>query len=250
VRPQWKASAQARLEALTDEYEALPLESQTQMRAFYDNQRNYMREVAENVPERLELSWTTRFNAFVPNDDAYNYITDDSAKPTNACSTDNEGKHVWTETAEYFDFVHIMGYDAAVTDSTTGQTQTFELNFSKVLDNFVELGPVPPEKLIMGFGPGEQDAGAQWEGMDADVTALLSMNESAAPSHGGYGGSFVWSVNSDPTQTPVRAKEAPLLAAQINQILEPRQLWSSTPQYTTCNPLTGNWPTFVFEQVL
>lgn len=59
------------------------------------------------------------------------------------------------------DTVNIMAYDAG----------GLHFNFTTILENFVEIGNVPKEKLNMGFEPGAQYAGGIWEGLDVDKVA-------------------------------------------------------------------------------
>lgn len=237
VTPQWAASAKARAAALQQEYDALIDWEKATKGKYYLSQIHYLKEVAANDPPYLELTWTTRFNAFLPANDSFNYITADSTRPNATFITDNEGSKLWKQTAAYFDTVNIMGYDAAVQDPETKTMELFKLDFGKILQNFVELGGVPRDKLMMGFGPGEQDAGAKWEGMDVDLAAIKHIKANA------YGGTFVWAVNSNPQITPDCARLSPVAAAHMNEILQPVWPWGSVPTYSKCDPATGWGPT-------
>lgn len=237
VTPQWADSAMARAAALQSEYDALIDWEKGTKGQYYLSQINYLKEVAANEAPHLELSWTTRFNAFLPANDTFNYITAESARPNVTFPTDNEGFKLWSQTATFFDTVNIMGYDAAIQDPESKAMELFNLNFGQVLRNFVELGNVPPSKLMMGFGPGEQDAGAVWEGMDADVDAMkfIKANE--------FGGGFIWAVNSNPEITPKCAELAPVAAQHLNDILQPVWPYGSVPTYSKCDPSTVWGPT-------
>merc|ERR1712000_631213 len=66
--------------------------------------------------------------------------------------------------------------------------ELFDLDFEKILQNFHEIGNIPKSKLMMGFGVGDQDAGAKWEGMDKDVEVFKYLKKEQ------YGGGFIWAV--------------------------------------------------------
>ena len=73
------------------------------------------------------------------------------------------------------DTVNIIGYDAGqFWDDGTGYLvpELFNLNFARILQNFHEIGNIPKSKLMLGFGVGDQDAGASWEGTDVDIEAV------------------------------------------------------------------------------
>jgi len=237
VTPQWKQSAEARAAALQREYDALIDWEKGTKGTFYLSQIHYLKEVAANEPPHLELTWTTRFNAFLPDGDDFNYITADSVRPNASFITDREGSKLWAQTASYFDTVNIMGYDAAIQDPATKKMELFKLDFAKVLDNFHKLGNVPKTKLMMGFGIGEQDAGATWEGMDADIEVMKYMKAN------GFGGGFIWAVNSNPEITPDCARLAPVAAKHMSDIFQPVWPWGTVPTYSKCNPSTGWGPT-------
>jgi len=60
----------------------------------YATQFLYLKELAANKPPHLEISWTTRFNAWVPKDDPYNYVTNEPLPAwvrNSTFATDNEG---------------------------------------------------------------------------------------------------------------------------------------------------------------
>merc|ERR1719262_318140 len=132
--------------------------------AFFNTSIKHLAEVAANGAPYLEISWTTRFNAFLPKDDVWNYLLPDSPVP-NASShfeTDNEGLKFWPQVAHLVDTVNIMAYDAG---SPAGP---LKLNFTTILDNFAKYGKVPPSKINMGFEPGEQSGAGVWEGEEID----------------------------------------------------------------------------------
>lgn len=48
-----------------------------------------------NTAPHLEISWCTRFNAFVPKDDPFNYALPGTKVPNVTYATDNEGTNFW-----------------------------------------------------------------------------------------------------------------------------------------------------------
>ena len=140
------------------------------MAPFVNTTLQYLDEVAANGAPHLEISWTTRFNAFVPKDEPYNYVRkwvgQRPAYNSNGRTfpSDDEGLQLWPSIAQKVDTVNIMAYDAA----------NISFDFAKVLSNFVE-GGVPASKINLGLEPGEQLHEATWEGMatDHEVAALI-----------------------------------------------------------------------------
>ena len=80
---------------------------------YYETHLAYLMEVASNGVPHLEISWSTRFNAFVPDDDPYNYLKPGTPKPNTTFETDNEGKRLWSRIKDSVDTVNIMAYDAS-----------------------------------------------------------------------------------------------------------------------------------------
>merc|ERR1711976_539911 len=159
--------------------------------AYFNTSIKHLAEVAANGPPYLEISWTTRFNAFLPKDDVWNYLLPDSPVPneTSHFETDNEGTKLWPEVGHLIDTVNIMAYDAG---SPAGP---LKLNFTTILQNFVNIGKVPAEKINMGFEAGEQAGGGVWEGQEADETTAREIK-----SHKTAGGSAIWAVNPNLAQ--------------------------------------------------
>ena len=59
---------------------------------FYTTNMQYMTDILANPVPHFDISWTTRFNAFVPQDDPLNYLMPDSPMPNSTFDTDNEGE--------------------------------------------------------------------------------------------------------------------------------------------------------------
>merc|ERR1711933_609610 len=79
---------------------------------YYETNFKYLDEVASNPVPYLKISWTTRFNAFLPEDNVWNYLYPDSDVPTENYETDNEGQRLWPQAGKDIDTVNIMAYDA------------------------------------------------------------------------------------------------------------------------------------------
>merc|ERR1712032_1526656 len=109
---------------------------------YYETNFKYLDEVAANPVPYLEISWTTRFNAFLPEGNPWNYLTPDSEIPEKNYETDNEGKKLWPEAGKNIDTVNIMAYDAG----------GIKFNFETILKNFVgtvETPALPPRSTLV-----------------------------------------------------------------------------------------------------
>merc|ERR1712194_813475 len=166
VAKDWSSNAKARKAAMQAEYAALENWKKTNVKNCYETNFNYLDEVAANPVPYLEISWCTRFNAFVPKDNVWNYLTPDTTIPDTNYETDQEGQKIWPLAGKNIDTVNIMAYDAG----------GIQFNFETILKNFVAYSGDPSiaAKVNIGFEPGEQAAGGEWEGMDVDksVTAF------------------------------------------------------------------------------
>lgn len=60
----------------------------------------------------LQISWTTRFNAFLPATDKWNYLYPGNGKMDQNFATDDEGRKLWPQVGDIIDTVNIMAYDA------------------------------------------------------------------------------------------------------------------------------------------
>lgn len=189
-------------------------------------------EVAANGPPHLEISWTTRFNAFLPKDNIWNYLMPDSPKPlaNETFETDNEGLKLYPQVGKLLDTVNIMAYDAG---SPAGP---LKINFTTVLDNFAKYGNVTPSKTNMGFEPGEQSGAGVWEGEELDESVAAAVKQ-----HGIAGGIAIWAVNPNSVQAPKASVQAPKTAVSMNGILHPVFAFGKVPKYTKCDA-NGMWP--------
>jgi hypothetical protein len=204
---------------------ALPSNQQS---PYYDSNIKYMQDILANpVPPRLEISWTTRFNAFLPEGDPYNYLMPDSPVPEDNFATDNEGLLIWPAVESATDNINIMAYDGG---SSAGP---LKLNFTMVLDNYERYGRVKREKITMGFEPGEQMGGGEWEGEAYDREVVDYMYAQ------GYGGVMIWPINCDPALFPDSTVYCPRLAEYSFDELDPAYPAPSAPVYSKIDLVTG-----------
>jgi hypothetical protein len=226
VAKNWASNAQAKKAAMQAEYNSLEDWKKGNVKNYYETSFNYLDEVAANAVPHLEISWTTRFNAFLPEDNVWNYLYPDSDIPTENYETDNEGQHLWAEAGKNIDTVNVMAYDAG----------GIKINMETVLKNFVAYSGDPSiaHKINIGFEPGEQAAGGVWEGMDADKQFAKFAKDN------GYGGAMVWAANPNPAQAPKGATLCPQVAAALVDVLKPEYAWGAA-KWTKCTS-SGWWP--------
>jgi len=233
VAANWVSTATARQTAMAAAVGKLEPWQQKEVAAFYNTSHNYLNEVIANGPPHLEISWTTRFNAFLPPDDVWNYLLPDSPKPNETYETDNEGQKLWPQVGGFIDTVNIMAYDAG---SSAGP---LKLNFTTILDNFAKYGKIHDisKKVNMGFEPGEQSGAGVWEGEATDEAVAHSIKLGTSKA----GGVAIWAVNPSSTQHPQASTLCPAAAKSMNQILEPSFPFGKVPTYTKCGS-DGMWP--------
>merc|ERR1711937_908673 len=226
VATNWASNAQAKKAAMQAEYAGLEDWKKQNVKNYYETNFNYLDEVAANPVPYLEISWTTRFNAFLPEDNPWNYLYPDSDVPTESYATDNEGKNIWPLVGDLIDTVNIMAYDAG----------GIKINMETVLQNFVAYSNDTKiaGKINIGFEPGEQAAGGVWEGMDADKQFAKYAKDN------NYGGAMIWAANPNPAQQPEGSQRCPEVAEALVPILEPEYAWGAG-KWTKCNS-QGWWP--------
>merc|ERR1719361_1697045 len=213
VAANWASNAAAKKAAMQAEYDGLESWKKQNVKNYYETNFNYLDEVASNPVPYLEISWTTRFNAFLPEDNVWNYLTPDSEIPEKPYETDNEGKKLWSRAGKDIDTVNIMAYDAG----------GIQFNFETILKNFVAYSGDPSiaGKINIGFEPGEQAAGGEWEGMDVDKSVAQFALDN------GFGGAMIWAANPNPQQAPEGSHLCPELASELNKILKPTYAWGA-----------------------
>jgi hypothetical protein len=247
VSKNWAATANARRSALAAQFKKLESWQKKSVAAFFTTSDKYLAEVAANGPPHLEISWTTRFNAFLPKDDVFNYLMPDSPRPlpNETFDSDNEGSKLWPQLGKILDTVNIMAYDAG---SPAGP---LKINFTTVLSNFATYGKVPTSKINMGFEPGEQSGAGTWEGEEIDEAVAKAIKNKETGDHSG-GGVAEWAVNPNSVQAPAASVQAPKQAKAMNAILNPPWPFGAAPNYTKCGP-DGMWPGLtqeLFEDVI
>jgi len=236
IERDWTKTVNARINYLTKQYHQKCGSCPAAARTWYLTNINHLKEVAEHPAPHLEISWTTRFNAFLPPDDVWNYLMPDSARPDVPFETDNEGKDFYPQVAHIVDTVNIMAYDEG---SINGKP--IKLNFATILDNFARYGNVTRSKINMGFEPGPQAAHGKWEGEERDEAAAKEI----AQKHTG-GGVAIWAINPSPSKTSNASKLCPVAGQAMNDIIKPKFAYGEAPNFTKCGP-DGMWPGKAFE---
>ena len=166
------------------------------MAPFVNTTLQYLDEVAANGAPHLEISWTTRFNAWVPKDDPYNYVTNEPLPAwarNRSFATDNEGARFYPNVSDAIDTINVMAYDA------TGLT----FDYPTIFHNFLTLGGVDLRKLNIGFEPGEQAASGVWEGLEKDKSVTQFVKDH------NIGGAMIWAANPSPKTNPRGAELCP-----------------------------------------
>lgn len=90
MQANWKTNAKDRHDALLAEYNAMQPWQRNNAKDFYGTNLQYLKELMANPVPHLEVSWCTRFNAFVPKDDPFNYAMPGTPIPNVTYPTDNE----------------------------------------------------------------------------------------------------------------------------------------------------------------
>jgi len=235
----WQKNAQARITALQAQYKQTCGKCTTSTRTWFVSNIKHLQEVAAMPSPNLEISWTTRFNAFLPSlnySDRFNYLLPDGGMPEESYSfeTDQEGTWFWPQVAHLVDTVNIMAYDAGQYGG-----KPYKLNFAQILDNFAKHGNVPPSKINLGFEPGPQAAGGKWEGQEVDE--LVAKDIASKHTAGGVG---LWAINPTPNKWNASIY-CPATAKAMNDILKPTWVYGTAPNYTkTAN---GWWPATEFD---
>jgi len=224
IPQQFIGLAEERKKWFNETYSKLPNWQKSQGQYFPTNIQ-YMDDIIANINKnglpKLTISWTTRFNAFVPKENVWNYLMPGSPIPKENFETDNEGAHFWDDVKQHVDKVNIMAYDAGTSAGA------LVLNFTTILQNFV-AGGVEKEKINMGFEPGTQAAGGKWEGKEADeaVTKFVKEND--------FGGVMIWAINNGGS-THLDADLVNVLSQQIIPVYP----YTPIPTFTEIDPRTG-----------
>lgn len=239
VADNWSKTANQRISALQSQSKGAKNAAQ---RNWYTVNINHLKEVAALPAPHLEISWTTRFNAFVPSKDfpeRFNYLLPDGGFPEDDKAlnfeTDNEGTFFWPQVAHIVDTVNIMAYDEGQIGG-----KPFKLDFAAILDNFAKYGNVPAAKINLGFEPGPQAAGGKWEGKAVDVAATQEMVAKKTA-----GGAALWAINPTPNKYNASVY-CPDTAKALKDILKPSYAYGTAPVFTKTT--NGWWPTSTEEE--
>jgi GH18 family chitinase len=141
---------------------------------------------AEGMQDK-QIGYTTRFNAFMPDSKQYDFA---------GFNSDGEGIAIddWlrahgSSLNKVVNWVNIMAYDVGPSYMPNGKTWNMDV-YKDVLNSFKTR--LDPSLIVLGFEPGGQAAGGQWEGMDVDKTAIDYV------ANNNYGGSMFWAINQPP----------------------------------------------------
>merc|ERR1712070_1348111 len=231
VRANWVATATARMNAMNKTFSSLEDWKKQNVKDYYTSSIRFLGEVITQPVPYLEISWTTRFNAFLPDTDKWNYLLPDSGHMDKPFASDDEGKKIWPQVGDLVDTINVMAYDAGTPDGGS-----LRFDFSTILSNFRVQGGVDERKINMGFEAGEQAAGGIWEGEEADEAATRDIV------HRNSGGAMIWAINPNSVQHPQAAKLCPILAKNLKEILQPTYAWGPAPTFTKCDPNSGFYP--------
>jgi len=240
VGDNWSKTANQRISALQSQSKGAKNAAQ---RNWYTVNINHLKEVAAMPAPHLEISWTTRFNAFVPSKDfpdRFNYLLPEGGFPDEGkldFETDNEGTWFWPQVAHIVDTVNIMAYDVGEYGG-----KPFKLDFAAILDNFAKYGNVPPAKINLGFEPGPQAAGGKWEGQAADEAAAQEMVAKQTS-----GGAAIWAINPTPNKYNASI-HCPETAQALKDILKPSFAYGTAPVFTKTS--NGWWPSTTEESFI
>lgn len=146
---------------------------------------------AEGMQDKL-IGYTTRFNGFFESSKAHGFPSD--------FNSDGEGIVVekWLEKNgssldKVVNWVNIMAYDVGPSYMPNNQTWTMDL-YKDVLSSFTKY--VNPSLVVLGFEPGGQAAGGEWEGSSIDKQAIDYV------ANNNFGGSMFWAMNQAPLNYP------------------------------------------------
>jgi hypothetical protein len=229
----WADNAQKRINALQSQLKNCA-SCPKWKRIWYNTNINHLKEVKALPAPHLEISWTTRFNAFLPSldyPDRFNYFSHDGGFPDAnfTFETDNEGTWFWPQVHHIVDTVNIMGYDAGKFDG-----KPFKLDFHQIIENFAVHGNVSRSKINIGFEPGPQAAGGVWEGEDVDLAVAREVVAKQTA-----GGVALWAVNPTPTKNNASVYCNDTSWA-LKDVIQATFAYGTAPNYTRSTD--GWWP--------
>ena len=157
-----------------------------------------------------EVTFTTRFNSFMQDSSQYGFAKFPS---------DGEGfvidqwlKSHGSSLSQVITRSNIMAYDVASNQMPNGQTWGLAV-YQDVYNTFTQH--LNKNQIVMGFEPGGQAAGGEWEGLQTDKS-VIDMVQST-----GYGGSMFWAINQPQyTSSEVTGLNADELASYSKSIFD------------------------------
>lgn len=238
----WADTAQKRIAALESQLKNGGSFTNAK-KTWYRTNINHLKEVKALPAPHLEISWTTRFNAFVPSldyPDRFNYFKHEGGFPDAnfTFETDNEGTWFFPQVAHIVDTVNIMAYDAGKFDG-----KPFKLDFDQIIENFAVHGNVSRSKINMGFEPGPQAAGGKWEGMATDIETATKIVEKQTA-----GGVALWAVNPTPSSKNNASVYCHDTALALTDIIKAKFAYGDAPVYTKTT--NGWWPASDADEVV
>jgi hypothetical protein len=141
---------------------------------------------AEGMQDK-QIGYTTRFNAFMSDSKQYGFAGFNS--DGEGLAIDNWLKAHGSSLNKVVNWVNIMAYDVGPSYMPNGQTWNMNV-YKDVLNTFSSR--IDPKLIVLGFEPGGQAAGGQWEGMETDKKAIDYITSN------NYGGSMFWAINQPP----------------------------------------------------
>ncbi|MFZ9036391.1 MAG: hypothetical protein ACO2ZM_09820 [Francisellaceae bacterium] len=155
-------------------------------------QRDTLAEVMLKLRQKLDaegmsdkqIGYTTRWNAFMNN--ASDYGFDNFSSDGEGITINNWLKAHGSSLNDVVSWVNVMAYDMPASQMPNDETWTLPV-YKDVFDTFSKY--VDKDKIVMGFEPGGQAAGGQWEGLDVDKSVIDYIAEND------FGGSMFWAIN-------------------------------------------------------
>jgi len=149
------------------------------------------------------IGYTTRFNSFwnPPPEGVTVYPSDGEG-----IDIDDQLKQDGSSFAKAVNWANIMMYDVPPSDLGAPDNKLTLDNYKQVLSYFDKY--MPKYLIVMGFEPGAQAAGGNWEGMEVDKSVINFVQEN------GYGGIMFWAINQPvlPPSTENTGKNSQILA--------------------------------------
>jgi glycosyl hydrolase family 18 (putative chitinase) len=185
-----------------------------------------------------EIGYTTRFNAFwkPPPSGVTAFPSDGEGVDVND-QLSNDGSSF----KESVNWVNIMMYDCPPSDLGAPDNKLTLENYKQVLSYFEKY--MPKNLIVMGFEPGGQASGGNWEGMNVDKEVIDYIQQNS------FGGVMFWAVNQPPLppSTENTGKNSQILAAYAASKFDKKNAaWVETTMqivnnFKSSNPNAANY---------